>query len=382
MVLPGQNTTSEVNNSNSTEQGDFAAGMAGLLALMGITTDVDTDADLNNSKSPFQNEQDKADILASNTSINSTELLAPTLPLQADPDFLLVAEKNTYPQIDMMDNESFEPLLSDMPDTASTDNDSVSGVALQVQEAVNTVIQERSNRFSLVLDKQRSSVGSKAEKLINEAVAKGNQPISATETGSEESLAKFAVTGNADESMVSSDIPSADKMTALFNNNVDTITAKPSSTMVSMASLPQTVGTPEWQKSLSQQISLFSRDGIQHAQIRLHPDELGAIQISMRMSSERMQIHFMADNIQAREALENALPSLRQSLAESGIELGQSSVGSDTNAASSNASYGEKRASTPNSSLEDSSSDIFDEVEDPTIDASLTRYQSGISTFI
>ena len=54
------------------------------------------------------------------------------------------------------------------------------------------------------------------------------------------------------------------------------------------------------------------------------------MQISMQVDTNNlMQIHMVSGHSQVRAALEDALPNLRDSLAQSGINLGQSSVGSD-----------------------------------------------------
>ncbi|WP_145564468.1 flagellar hook-length control protein FliK [Yersinia aldovae] len=89
------------------------------------------------------------------------------------------------------------------------------------------------------------------------------------------------------------------------------------------------LGSQEWQQSLNQQVVMFSRNGQQNAELRLHPQELGALQISLKMDDNQAQLHFASAHSQVRAALEAAMPSLRSALAESGIQLGQSSVGSE-----------------------------------------------------
>ncbi len=42
------------------------------------------------------------------------------------------------------------------------------------------------------------------------------------------------------------------------------------------------LGSHEWQQSLSQHISLFTRQGQQSAELRLHPQDLGEVQISSK----------------------------------------------------------------------------------------------------
>ncbi|HCR1907784.1 TPA: flagellar hook-length control protein FliK [Enterobacter kobei] len=94
--------------------------------------------------------------------------------------------------------------------------------------------------------------------------------------------------------------------------------------------LTQEMGTPGWQQSLGQQIACFTRNGVQHAELRLHPEELGSLQVNLQLKNDQAQLHFVSESHQVRAAIEAAVPHLRTSLAESGIELGQSSVGSGT----------------------------------------------------
>ncbi|MEQ9888039.1 flagellar hook-length control protein FliK [Pectobacterium zantedeschiae] len=98
------------------------------------------------------------------------------------------------------------------------------------------------------------------------------------------------------------------------------------------AQLNAPFGSPQWQDALGQQIVMFSRNGQQTAELRLNPQELGALHISLKIDDNQAQIHLASANSQVRSALEAALPHLRNAMAESGINLGQSSVGSDSSA--------------------------------------------------
>lgn len=89
------------------------------------------------------------------------------------------------------------------------------------------------------------------------------------------------------------------------------------------------LGSSEWQQALGQQIMMFNRNGQHSAELRLHPQDLGTLQISLRIDDNQAQLHMASGHSQVRAALEAALPQLRTALADSGIQLGQSSVGSD-----------------------------------------------------
>lgn len=101
------------------------------------------------------------------------------------------------------------------------------------------------------------------------------------------------------------------------------------STTPSTPMLNAQLGSSEWQQALSQQIVMFSRNGQQNAELRLHPQDLGAIQISLTLDKDQAQLNMVSSHSQVRAALEAALPQLRSALAESGINLGQSNVSSD-----------------------------------------------------
>jgi len=99
--------------------------------------------------------------------------------------------------------------------------------------------------------------------------------------------------------------------------------------LISIA-LPQTIGTPEWQQSLNQQILHFIRAGVHHAELRLRPETLGPIQVNLRVSHEQVEMSVMAQHPQTRDALDHALPALRQLLSESGLQLSANQVITDT----------------------------------------------------
>ncbi|WP_147198582.1 flagellar hook-length control protein FliK [Pantoea sp. MBD-2R] len=93
--------------------------------------------------------------------------------------------------------------------------------------------------------------------------------------------------------------------------------------------LSSQLGSPEWQQALNQQIVMFSRNGQQTAELHLHPQDLGSIQISLKLDSDQAQLSMVSNHSQVRAALEAAMPQLRTALAENGINLGQANVSSD-----------------------------------------------------
>lgn len=106
--------------------------------------------------------------------------------------------------------------------------------------------------------------------------------------------------------------------------------SQPAATVATAPVLSQPLGTHEWQQNLSQHITLFTRQGQQTAELRLHPEDLGQVHISLKLDDNQAQLQMVSAHSHVRAALEAAIPVLRTSLAESGIQLSQSSVSSES----------------------------------------------------
>lgn len=89
------------------------------------------------------------------------------------------------------------------------------------------------------------------------------------------------------------------------------------------------LGTPEWQQNVSQHITLFTRQGQQTAELRLHPQDLGQVHITLKLDDNQAQLQMVSPHGHVRAALEAALPVLRTQLADNGIQLAQSNISSD-----------------------------------------------------
>lgn len=82
----------------------------------------------------------------------------------------------------------------------------------------------------------------------------------------------------------------------------------------------------DWPEQLSSQISWHLGREVQEARIALAPDDLGAIDLQVRVQDGRVQVHMGAAQATTRELLSEALPRLRELLGDSGLSLSQASV--------------------------------------------------------
>lgn len=89
------------------------------------------------------------------------------------------------------------------------------------------------------------------------------------------------------------------------------------------------VGSRAWVDEASEKIHLLVKENHQHAEIRVNPAELGPIEIQIAMVQGEASISFSADHADTRNALETALPRLKELLADSGISLSGAFVGTD-----------------------------------------------------
>lgn len=95
--------------------------------------------------------------------------------------------------------------------------------------------------------------------------------------------------------------------------------------------LNQTIGTPvrdaAWGESIGERVLVMASNKLQSAEIRLTPAELGPLRVQVSVDDKAANITFLAQHAVTREALEQAMPRLRELLAENGLTLNQSSIG-------------------------------------------------------
>ena len=90
--------------------------------------------------------------------------------------------------------------------------------------------------------------------------------------------------------------------------------------------LPMPMDISKWQASLNEQICLISRQGIQNAEIKLNPQELGSLHIKLAMIDDKIDLHMAVAHNMVKGVLESALPMLRTSLEQQGITLQHTNI--------------------------------------------------------
>ncbi|RSZ57536.1 flagellar hook-length control protein FliK [Massilia atriviolacea] len=86
------------------------------------------------------------------------------------------------------------------------------------------------------------------------------------------------------------------------------------------------VGTPAWDNQVGQKIVWMVAGKEQSATLTLNPPDLGPVQVVLNVTGDNASVTFSSGELEVRQALENAMPKLREMMDESGISLGNASV--------------------------------------------------------
>ncbi|CAG0945117.1 Flagellar hook-length control protein [Gammaproteobacteria bacterium] len=90
------------------------------------------------------------------------------------------------------------------------------------------------------------------------------------------------------------------------------------------------VGSRGWDAEVGQKVVLMVNRSESRAELTLTPPQLGRVEVTIAVEGDRTSAAFVAASPAAREALEQALPRLREILADAGIALGQASVNAES----------------------------------------------------
>ena len=91
--------------------------------------------------------------------------------------------------------------------------------------------------------------------------------------------------------------------------------------------MQSTVGTPAFAQELGQQVAWLGGQDIKQARIRLHPEDLGQLDVKVSVKQDHVDVSFIAQHPQAVHAVQQTLGQLDTLLAHHGLSLGHAEVG-------------------------------------------------------
>lgn len=85
-------------------------------------------------------------------------------------------------------------------------------------------------------------------------------------------------------------------------------------------------GDGNWNTEFAGRVTVAVKNGLQEASIQLSPPELGRLEIKITTDGDQAKILFHVQNVAAREAIEQAMPRLREMLEQDGLQLAHGEV--------------------------------------------------------
>lgn len=149
-------------------------------------------------------------------------------------------------------------------------------------------------------------------------------PAAAADTGTTE---EFAALLGHEQANAGATVATATAPAGIANPAA--VAPPPHASQAPAASIPVPVGSRGWDEQVGDRLVWMSSRQESRAELVLTPPQLGRIEVSLTVSGDQTSALFVSNNPAVREALESAMPRLREILADAGITLGQAQVNSE-----------------------------------------------------
>ncbi|WP_428606172.1 flagellar hook-length control protein FliK [Sedimenticola sp.] len=205
------------------------------------------------------------------------------------------------------------------------------GVALTIADLKNMLLRQAAGAATDATGNQGKGGGASADTAGRSFIPATDNPavslLAKGELPAEAGLYKSALT--------------AGELPANVSPGNGTVTVTPFSTMLAGAeqlsaqraegaaplSIPIPVGDKGWDNVLSNRIMWMVGNQMQQASLQVTPRHLGPIDIQVSLQHDQTSVSFVAHNAAAKDALESAIPRLREMFADNNMQLINVDVG-------------------------------------------------------
>lgn len=125
-----------------------------------------------------------------------------------------------------------------------------------------------------------------------------------------------------------SEIPASALSAMMVTSHSSGVDSK--ATPLSPATLHVPVASSGWGDALGQKVVWMAGQQTQVAELHLNPPHLGPMEVRLSISNDQVSALFVSHQPAVREAIEAAMPRLREMFADSGMTLGNATVSSDS----------------------------------------------------
>lgn len=109
--------------------------------------------------------------------------------------------------------------------------------------------------------------------------------------------------------------------------NASQVAQTASSAPAMPAETPLRPGQAEWPTNFAARVVWLVEGGRERADLRLEPPNLGQLAVRVRLDGDQASLSFHSQHSMVREVVENALPRLRELMAEAGYTLSEVDIG-------------------------------------------------------
>lgn len=237
-----------------------------------------------------------------------------------------IAKPAITPQPGLKEQDKAQPAA--LPDTLPTDAAAMTAGMLGVQAQVQ--VQTQAGSAATPAKAAHAAVGATTQKAA---------PGALRENPSAAALPKAEVALQAAPKLGAEMLKQAD-LSAPMNTPSEQALAQSANTLVATSLPPDRtansavsnttisapVGSSAWPAEFAQKVNWVSTQQNQVAELHLNPPDLGPMTVVLSVSDNQATAVFSSPHSAVRDAIENAMPRLRESMAENGISLGNTSV--------------------------------------------------------
>lgn len=214
-----------------------------------------------------------------------------------------------------------EPRQAERPELraeAKGESEAAKGLAAEAKNSDNVVNKTAINAQQLAQQISNLMAQGKSAEMMDKAPM--NQMMQAQQKGLEQQANLRAVEAS---SMLSTTVDADGNIISESG-----LTDRRANLPPSLQTIPLPVKHPQWGQALGQRVVYMTNSQIQQAQITLNPEKLGPIHIKLHMDrDQQIQVSMSAQHGTTREAIESAIPRLREMLEQAGVQLASVDVG-------------------------------------------------------
>ena len=96
--------------------------------------------------------------------------------------------------------------------------------------------------------------------------------------------------------------------------------------------VPVSINNPQWVDKFSEQVFWLGSQDIKSAVIKIHPEELGPLQISIKMDKDNATVSIISHSSQVSDLVDQAIPKLKDMMSTNGINLSDVQINTDEKA--------------------------------------------------